>query len=165
MTDSTGLAEFYENNIENYMFDERLSASIYAADDSRLARRARWRARRSSWFSGRDDEWVVGRINRRAGEDAVTYRRGIFSTGDNELIDKIEWDKGVSDIHRDGKSYKVVLVHEIIDPELKTLDEARGRIISDYQDHLEEVWVSELREKYQVSVNKEVLLTIKQAGH
>lgn len=164
MADSTGLAEFYENNADSYMWDERLSASIYATDESRLARRARWRARRSSWFSGRDDEWVVGRINRRAGEDAVTYRHGIFSSGDNDLIDRVEWDEGVSDIHSVDGTYKVVLIHEILEPEPRTLDEARGRIIADYQDYLEGIWVNELREKYQVSVNKEVLSTLKQAG-
>lgn len=164
MADSTGLAEFYENNADSYMWDERLSASIYATDESRLARRARWRARRSSWFSGRDDEWVVGRINRRAGEDAVTYRHGIFSSGDNDLIDRIEWDEGVSDIHSVDGTYKVVLIHEILEPEPRTLDEARGRIIADYQDYLEGIWINELREKYQVSVNKEVLSTLKQAG-
>ena len=39
----------------------------------------------------------------------------------------------------------------------KGLDEARGYVIADYQDQLEREWVEQLRQTYQVKVNKKVL--------
>jgi peptidyl-prolyl cis-trans isomerase SurA len=162
MNDSAGLAEFYETNKYDYMWGQRLSATIFSTENNRLARKTRWRARRSNCFSGRDEEWIVGRLNRREGETAVTYREGLFTKGEDEIVDRIKWDRRVSGVHATDNEYKVVLVNEIIDSEPRTLDEARGRVIADYQDQLEEIWVSDLREKYQVSVNREVLSTIKQ---
>ena len=160
MSDSAGLAEYYENNIHDYMWDERISASIYSTSDSRLASRTRWRARRSRWFSGRDDEWVTGRLNRSAEEDVVTYESGLFSRGEREITDIIEWDEGVSDVHSVNDHYKVVLIHEILEPEPKALEETRGHVIADYQDYLEDIWIETLREKYNVTVNKDVMSAI-----
>jgi hypothetical protein len=48
-----------------------------------------------------------------------------------------------------------------IPPEPKTLNEARGLYVSDYQKYLEEKWIKELRAKYKVTVNKKLLKTLK----
>jgi peptidyl-prolyl cis-trans isomerase SurA len=53
------------------------------------------------------------------------------------------------------------VVHKTLDPEPKTLSEARGMITADYQSFLEKDWISGLRKKYPVSINQEVLSTIK----
>ena len=42
-----------------------------------------------------------------------------------------------------------------------TIEEARGAITAAYQDHLEKAWLQELRNKYTVQVNKDVLYSIK----
>ena len=47
-------------------------------------------------------------------------------------------------------------VSEILPPQPKALNEARGYIIADYQDHLEKIWIKELRAKYDVEVNDNV---------
>jgi len=39
--------------------------------------------------------------------------------------------------------------------------DVRGLVVADYQEELEKQWVAELRKKYPVYVNKEVLLTVK----
>ena len=36
----------------------------------------------------------------------------------------------------------------------------RGQVTADYQDELEKAWVEELRRKYSVKVNSEVLETV-----
>ena len=46
---------------------------------------------------------------------------------------------------------------EVMDPEPKELSEAKGVITADYQNYLEEQWISELRAKYEVSINEEVV--------
>ncbi len=51
----------------------------------------------------------------------------------------------------------VSLVKEILPARRKELSEARGYVIADYQDQLEKEWVDQLRQQYQVKVNKNVL--------
>jgi len=55
----------------------------------------------------------------------------------------------------------IVNIKKVIPPEIKTLNEARGLITNDYQNFLERIWVEYLRQKYTVSVNKDVLSHIK----
>jgi peptidyl-prolyl cis-trans isomerase SurA len=45
-------------------------------------------------------------------------------------------------------------------PSPKALEEARGAITAAYQDKLEKEWIAELRARYPVTVNKEVLYSI-----
>lgn len=58
-----------------------------------------------------------------------------------------------------NKNNSVVFVDVIgiIEPAPKTLDEAKGIITADYQNYLEKEWIKQLRAKYPVSVNQDVL--------
>jgi peptidyl-prolyl cis-trans isomerase SurA len=51
-------------------------------------------------------------------------------------------------------------VREVIAPAPKALDESRGLVTAAYQDSLEKEWIAELRGKYNVVVNKDVLYSI-----
>jgi len=44
--------------------------------------------------------------------------------------------------------------------DLKSFDDARGQVISDYQSYLEEKWISELKKKYPVKINEEVVRSL-----
>jgi peptidyl-prolyl cis-trans isomerase SurA len=48
-------------------------------------------------------------------------------------------------------------MEKILKPSNKSLDEARGYVIADYQDFLEKEWVSELEKKYNYQLDKSVL--------
>jgi peptidyl-prolyl cis-trans isomerase SurA len=51
-------------------------------------------------------------------------------------------------------------VEEILPPAAKTLTEARGYAVADYQDFLEKQWIEELRKEYSVQVNEDVLKSL-----
>ena len=57
-------------------------------------------------------------------------------------------------------SIKVVHIKEIKSGKLMTFEEARGSVISDYQDYLEASWKKELEEKYPATIYKDVLYSI-----
>jgi peptidyl-prolyl cis-trans isomerase SurA len=46
-----------------------------------------------------------------------------------------------------------VEVKRLVAPGVKSFEEARSNVISDYQDYLEKVWLSELRKKFPVKMN------------
>jgi peptidyl-prolyl cis-trans isomerase SurA len=54
-----------------------------------------------------------------------------------------------------------VIVNRVLKESVKKLDEDRGRIIADYQKQLEDEWIKQLRSKYSIIVNQEVLSRLK----
>jgi peptidyl-prolyl cis-trans isomerase SurA len=84
---------------------------------------------------------------------------GLFEKGDNEIIDLIDWKPGIHDLSLETDEY-VVYVDRLVPPEYKKLSEVRGAVISDYQNYLEKVWVKELKGKYNVNINNNVLKEI-----
>jgi len=54
-----------------------------------------------------------------------------------------------------------VVISQLVAPEPKSLNEARGLITADYQSYLEKQWIEHLRNKYDVEVNEKVLSSIK----
>jgi peptidyl-prolyl cis-trans isomerase SurA len=65
----------------------------------------------------------------------------------------IQWIKGLYRFVENDRYY-LVIVDSVEPPSVKRLDEARGRVISDYQQHLENRWLEELKQKYSVKINK-----------
>jgi peptidyl-prolyl cis-trans isomerase SurA len=55
----------------------------------------------------------------------------------------------------------VVQVKELLPETQKTLEEAKGLVISDYQAFKEEKWLKELAEKYKIVVNQKALKHVK----
>jgi len=83
-----------------------------------------------------------------------------FSKGDNSLIDNIKWEKSITENKVNGDTTVFVVVHGLVAPEPKLLNEVRGLITADYQTYLEKEWIKTLRGKYPVTVNKEVFETL-----
>lgn len=42
-------------------------------------------------------------------------------------------------------------------PEPKNLSEVRGLVVADYQNYLEEKWIADLKNKYNVVINQDLL--------
>ncbi|MBX9852397.1 MAG: peptidylprolyl isomerase [Cytophagaceae bacterium] len=87
---------------------------------------------------------------------------GVFQKGENEIVNNVEWREGNYTAEKDGRIY-YILITKVEEPRLKTFEESRGLVISDYQSYLEQKWIEELRAKYPVVVNDaEVQKLVKQ---
>ena len=67
---------------------------------------------------------------------------------------------GVSENIQKESSVVIINYKELIPSQRKTLKEAKGIVTSDYQNYLEKKWIENLRAKYDVQVNEEVLSSI-----
>ncbi len=76
----------------------------------------------------------------------------VYEKKENKVIDRISWSMGLHETESDGLFY-LVEVKRLVPPGIKSFDEARAQVISDYQDYLEKNWVRQLREKYHVKIN------------
>jgi len=84
---------------------------------------------------------------------------GTYEKGTNNILNLVNWKKGAYYLSLEDSEYYVV-IHKINAPEPKSLDEARGAVVADYQKFLETAWINELRKKYPVKINKKVLREI-----
>lgn len=157
--DTAGLLAFYEANKSKHMWPDRVEAVVFCAADKTVAANAKKlvKARKKNGFS---DEDILKKINENS-QLNLEAERGKFSKGENEVVDKIEWKKGISADVAKGSRICFAEVISILSPQPKELSEIRGVMTSAYQNHLEEEWLKELRAKYTVVVNREHLSLIK----
>lgn len=153
--DTTGLQQFYKKNKRNYMWDSRVNASIYTITDPAVAPKAK-----AMIASGSADADILKAFNTDSLK-VVAIESGKFSRMDNHIIDSIAWKPGFSPDFKIDNADVFVYVRKVLKPEPKELNEARGLITADYQNYLEKEWIAELRAKYPVVLNKEVLVKIK----
>jgi len=84
-----------------------------------------------------------------------------FLRGENEYIDNVQWKAGIAkDIVLKDGSYIIIDIHKLIPSGAKELNETRGKVISDYQNLLEKEWLLDLKSKYVVKINMEVLYSL-----
>lgn len=88
--------------------------------------------------------------------DGISITEGVFQKGENEFLDKVEWKPGVYHINEKSQLYYIE-IKDLKDPRLKEYDEARGFVITDYQRFLEQEWLSDLKNRYPVVVDQNVV--------
>lgn len=152
--DTVGLEAYYEAHKKDFMWDTRLDASIYTVNDTTYVNTIR-----KMIDEGKSDE----EIEESLGNDTlniVRIERKKFQKEENSTIDGIKWKKGLTDNVRKGHKIEFVRVYEKVSPQPKTFDEARGLITAGYQEQLEKEWIEELRAKYPVEIEQDVLESI-----
>jgi peptidyl-prolyl cis-trans isomerase SurA len=150
LKDTSGLKSFYSSHANNYMWPERCDASIYTCADSKVAKEVRKMAK-----DGKSDKEILASLNAKDPK-AVTVQSSLFVKKDNPLVDA-NWKQGISDEQTQGSKVVLVSVRKVVAPQPKTLDEARGVATTDYQNYLMAQWISDLKAKYPVKVNQQVL--------
>ena len=155
-TDSIGLQKYYSENKQNYKWDKRFEAEIISATNNEIAKNAV-----KLFKKGKTGEEIKTLLNQ---DDKVNVilTTGTFEEGERELPENFVSKKGISKIYEQNDSFIVVAVNKIIPSGIKPLEDARGSVLSDYQNYLEKKWIEELRSKYKVTINKKVLNRVKE---
>ena len=153
--DSSGLVGFYETTKENYMWEERYDAHVFSCANEAAALKAKNMVK-SQMDSSINLTSILDSINVNS-QLEISVVSGPFKKGQNDYLEIKGWNIGLSDIEEKDRRWVFVYGKEILKPVPKELNEARGLVISAYQDELEKKWIEELRNKYPVTIYKEVL--------
>lgn len=151
--DTVGLKEFYNSHTHNYQWKKRVKATIYDVIDEH---------HKDVLLELLDKNLTQLDIETKINEDNplnAQVESGIYQLGDKEVLDKVKWEKGNYTVKHGDRIY-YVMVEEVLEAAPKEFKEARGLVISDYQNYLESEWIKTLREKYPVEVNQEELQKI-----
>lgn len=82
---------------------------------------------------------------------SLQVKSGKFQTGDDAVLDSFEWKNDINTVAKNDRNY-LVFIKEILQPQTKTFEEAKGQLISDYQAFLEKQWLASLKNKYPTKV-------------
>ena len=152
--DTAGLEAFQEANATDFMWETRYEADIYTCADRSVTKQVRTLLRKG--IRGAD---LVDKVNEKNAL-ALEVDAGLFTAEQKPFLKELVTPGLSKDITVDDRVV-IVDVKRILPSAPKGLDEARGAITAAYQDSLEREWVGELRAKYTVVVDKEVLYSIK----
>ena len=149
--DTLGLEEFYSKNSSKYLWEERFKGMIVTCKDAATREEA------DKFFEAKIPvAEITDQLNKT--ENTITIIEGAWEKGANPIVDYFVWNGPEPANFNSEVSF---IRGDKIQPEPKTLAEARGLYVSDYQKYLEEKWIRDLRAKYKVKVNKKLLKTIK----
>ncbi len=157
--DSIGLRAFYEEHKSKYMWDAGFVGSVYhfKTEDAMKKGLSTLKKKKAT------DEDVVKAVNNEQTPDAVTIQQGHYEFAKFKEVAKENIANGkLSDAvkNADG-SYTVVKANQIFDgPNQKSLEDARGYVVAEFQDFLEKKWNEMLRNKYPVKLDDAVFSTM-----
>ncbi|MDX1684271.1 MAG: peptidylprolyl isomerase [Saprospiraceae bacterium] len=151
--DTTGLKAFHEEHQDDYMWDQRAMVAHITLNDVDTKKAGKIYKKAASW----DVDKLKKKYNKKG--EIVTSHTALFEKNQLSKNTDLEFEVGsMSELTYDDTSQEGSFkkVSKILPPEPKRLNEARGYIIADYQDHLEKEWIQSLRDRYEVKVNDKV---------
>ncbi len=159
--DTAGLREFYEKHKNKYMWGERTHAYIFTVPE-RYAKKAKKIAKKSTGLTVKEITDKLYKLAKKDTSANFLVEEKKLSKGDNETIDKANPEKGsIVDLENKDGVVKFAYIIEKLPPMPKELSEIKGLMTADYQNYLEKEWVKDLRKKYTVKINQDVLKSVK----
>ena len=155
--DEEALAAYFAKHRKNYAWDEPRFKGIAYHVKNQADVKAVKKALKGKPF----DEWAEVLRSSFNADSVIRIRveKGIFKMGDNALVDNKVFRRDVK--VEPLKEYPIDATYgKVLKKGPKEYTDVKALVIADYQDVLEKEWVAELRKKYKVVVNQEVLATV-----
>lgn len=155
--DELGLANYFQKNKKKYGWDEpRYKGIAYHVKD-----KADVKAVKKSVKGLPFSQWA-DQLRKTFNNDSIIrirVEKGIFKKGDNAVIDKMVFKKDTTVTSL--QDYPIDAVFgKLLKKGPEEYQDVRALVVADYQEELEKAWVEDLRKRYSVVVNKEVLQTV-----
>lgn len=154
-SDEEGLKKFYEANNAKYQWKERARVTFYTirSTDNKLVKKIKGKTKKATADMVKDE---FNKDNAVVQTTEATYEKG-----KNAEIDALKWKAGTvsAGYSKDGSSY-FTKIEEVKPASNKSLEEARGYVVADFQDELEKTLIKELREKFKVEIKEEALKSL-----
>lgn len=147
--DSIGLKKYYDQYKNKYLWNESADAVLISAANERTAREVADEIKKGkSWRQ-------IAEGNTQIQIDSSRYELAQIPAKPNtKFTAGMITEPLVNDA--DGTASFVVILKIYPPNQQRTFEEARGLVINDYQNYVEEKWIDQLKKKYPVKVNETV---------
>lgn len=154
--DTAGLKAFYASHPGKWQWEPGFLGTVYHFKDEASLRKGMAVLQKN--ITAKDED-VYKAMNIEGNPDALNITRGHYEFSRFKDVPQSAIVKGkisAPERQADG-SFTVVRADNVYtQPSAKTLDEARGYVVAEYQDSLEKNWNAELRAKYPLQVDNKV---------
>lgn len=154
--DTIGQQAYYENNISKFQWSDRIEGAVF-----RTTNRSDMDKVIDFLKKGTSVEDIKAEMNTLTNVK-VFITEGVFEKGSDDLPEGYQLKNGLSQIFESKGSFSIVKADKVLPAGPKQFDEVEGRVLSDYQNELEQQWMAELHKKYSVEVNKKVFKKLKE---
>lgn len=153
--DSVGLQEYYQKHKDKYQWSDRIDVVIATSADENFAKKA------SKMMKKDKSEEDIRKALDTQGKKNIIFTKGIFNTNDPKLPENLKIEQGVSEIYSHNDAFHVINIKAVLPAGHKTLEEAKGNVINDYQNEIEANWIDSLYKRFKVEVNEKALERVK----
>lgn len=153
--DSVGLERYYQEHKNNYQWSDRVDVSIATTATKDNAEKILKMLKK-----GKSEEHINSELNTDNNQNVI-FTKGIFNTNDNKLPKGFVVKEGVSKIYKHNEAFHVLDIKAVLPAGVKTLEEAKGNVINDYQAEIEANWLAGLKDRFKVSINEKALKAVK----
>ena len=155
--DEQALASYFKKHKKKYAWDEpRYKGMAYHVKDPADVKAVAKCVKKLKF-----DDWNEALRSTFNNDSILRIRveKGLFKKGDNKLIDREVFK--VKDVQVDSvKGFPIDAVYGKLLKKPQDYTDVRALVVTDLQDEMERAWVADLRKKYAVIVNEEVLKTV-----
>lgn len=155
MSDTDGLAKFFEGRATMYQWKERTDAEIYTCLNEEVAKEIRKAVKK-----GKMTPEEISKTWNAKNPLHVKAISGKYEIGSQAVLDSLPRKKALVGPFERNKQWVVVHIKELIPAGPKKMNEARGQLTSDYQTELETRWIAELKQSYPVQINHDVFKSL-----
>ena len=151
-TDTAGLHEYYKKYQSKYQWGPSADALIIVSSNQQVAEEVKQKINPdfSNWHS------VVESYN-----GTLTADSGRYELSQLPVVERTNFTPGVVTApvknEADGTFTFNYIIKVYKENEQRNFDDARGMVISDYQQVLEDKWLAQLKKKYPVKVNAAII--------
>lgn len=154
--DSVGLLDYYNQHKANYYYDTRVDAIVASSAKKSVIKQV------SKLL---EQNIATDNIKKQINADNqinVSFIIDTLDTTHQALPKGLNLKTGVSKVFKHNDAYSVVKVNGILPKTQKTFEQAKGSVVSDFQEKKEKDWLLELTKKYKVTINKDALKQVKE---
>jgi len=150
LNDSLGQQAFFEKNNQKYQWKGRVQAYLTKVNDASKLENARKYLQNKGFDT---DSFAAFEADYRSNyPDAYATESGTFEYEAHPILSKVDLNTPYQELVIEGTSY-VLVVGKVYPPGPRKFEEARGLIIRDYQEFLEQALTKRLKEKYPIQIN------------
>lgn len=148
--DSAGLHRYYNHHKEKYLWNSSAEAIIFSCSNKAAATNSIKQLR-----TGKTWKEIVSENSTEVQADS-----GRYELGQIPVIDRTHFTAGLITLpvinKTDGTATFAKIIKLYPSYQQRDFEDARGLVINDYQNYLEQEWISQLEKKYPVKVNEKV---------
>ena len=153
--DTVGLEAFYQKHKAKYQWSDRVDVVIATSANEDYAKKALKMMKK-----GKSEEEIKKALDT-DNQKNIIFTKGVFNTNDPKLPANLKIEQGVSEIYSHNDAFHVIDVKSVLPAGNKTLEEAKGNVINDYQTEIEANWINSLHKRFKVELNEKALEKVK----